>query len=220
MERNTTIRPFALGAGLCLCAAGCTGFLHSTKTLKHGAARVVFACLDTSASNRNKLPAETIELALGCQALDPVDRLDVIRFDCDIEQIRSDSAPRSPEDLMTELIPRLAPKARTNSTRFDVLFPEVVKRCQGFAGRSIVAIWTDGFMDGVDKLGHQKIRASAIELSVNPRVAAVYLIGSDPRAYQVLSEDLAPLIGSKLHMPNVKATDPTGLAREFAEVLQ
>lgn len=153
---------------------------------------VVVGVLDTSASNRGSLPADTEELAKVPLIIGPGTWLSALRCDDKVQELYSGPMPESDEALINELGPKLGPVSNRDNTYLNPLFDQLVDRLKKLKGRCVIIIWTDGYAEGTTRQGHEDVLRDAKLLAENSHVAAIFIVGVAPANMTQMCADLAP----------------------------
>lgn len=180
-------------------SVGCSPRAGGGPVLSEQTAPFVFDwILDTSASNRAYVGLEIGSMGTVSLYLDSRNHwLNVYRCDSSTLEIRSDVPPHSDEELIKEVVPRLAPLSGKDNTLLHVALSVVTDRVATRSGKTVIVLASDGYGEGMDANARQTLRAVAATLAKNERVLAVFLEGVAPANVLQLRRDLQP-ISSKL----------------------
>lgn len=131
------------------------------------------------------------------------------------EEIASDPVPATYEKFASEVVEALRGRSGepSRTDKFWSLVAPLGKKCDRPFG---VVLSIDGFTEGVDAQGHQRIADSAKILAGNPRLAIVAVVGASPGTREQLREDLTA-VGGKLRFFEADARPKDVLAAFEAE---
>ena len=145
------------------------------------------------------------------ETLDPNrDRLTVFRVDSQTQEFYDAKAPRDPEAFHHTVIQRMKPRPRRGGTFPARFWAEVARRAQG-ASRPVAVLYAgDADNDDFTAAALDAMRRAGLALGKNPRVAAVYICGANPKNWAGLRRVFAPL-GDRLHLQAPSEMDVTPL---------
>lgn len=159
---------------------------------------LLWAGLDTSASNRPRLVGEVqflVELAVQLDA--NRDWVTVVRVDANLREIYSYLAPQRSSDFVSEIVPKLKPLSGSDGTQEDLFWTEAARRAKAAHGPVVILFASDGFAEGATQEGAHRIREAATAIAQNPHVIGVFVVGLDPANELRVRSSLAPLLTAR-----------------------
>jgi hypothetical protein len=160
----------------------------------------VYVGLDTSASWRPFLGVSATLCARQAVRLDPKrDFLTLYRLDSSTREFSNDHAPESGDKLQRVIIREVGSVSTTRGTFPAKFWTAVTTRAKADRGNVVVEVFSDGDNDDQSAQASSDIKAAARRLAANPRVSGVWIFGAEPRNWETLRADFAPL-GDRFHL--------------------
>lgn len=187
-------------AALTLLAGGCGHPASPASGAGGGRPCHLYAGLDTSASWRPYLGVSATLCARQALRLDPDhDTLTLFRLDSSTREFSDGPAPESGDRLQRTIVSEAASVSGTRGT-FPARFWKIVAgRAEGDTSTVVIETFSDGDNDDLTAPSSSAIKAAARQLAQNPHVAGVWVFGAQPRNWETLREEFAPL-GDRFHL--------------------